>query len=154
MLWMWWVEQILLFQALDSHIEKIENLDIDPDADEEEHEEEEGSIHCVTCGHEVSVKTCIKHMERCYNKVCWDILRNCICALWIMRDNINWILILQYESQTSFGSTVKTGIEGTPIFCDFYHAVHRTYCKRLKVLCPEHSKDPKVRDTAVSNIQL
>lgn len=55
--------------ALDSHIEKVQQVDIDPDADEEELEEEEGSIHCVTCGHEVSVKTCIKHMERCYNKV-------------------------------------------------------------------------------------
>lgn len=42
---------------------------MDPNADEEEVEEEEGYIPCVTCGHEVPIKSCIKHMERCYNKV-------------------------------------------------------------------------------------
>jgi len=30
------------------------------------------------------------------------------------------------------------------MFCDFYNAQQRTYCKRLKVLCPEHLKEPKV----------
>uniref|UniRef100_A0A8C1SCB5 CXXC-type zinc finger protein 1 n=1 Tax=Cyprinus carpio TaxID=7962 RepID=A0A8C1SCB5_CYPCA len=38
----------------------------------------------------------------------------------------------KYESQTSFGSIFPTRIEG------------KTYCKRLQVLCPEHSRDPKV----------
>ena len=51
---------------------------------------------------------------------------------------------LQFESQTSFGSQYKTRIEGDSMFCDFYNAQQRTYCKRLKVLCPEHLKEPKV----------
>uniref|UniRef100_A0A3Q3FU67 CXXC-type zinc finger protein 1 n=1 Tax=Labrus bergylta TaxID=56723 RepID=A0A3Q3FU67_9LABR len=38
----------------------------------------------------------------------------------------------KYESQTSFGSMYPTRIEG------------KTYCKRLQVLCPEHSRDPKI----------
>ena len=30
------------------------------------------------------------------------------------------------------------------IFCDKYDSSQGTYCKRLKVLCPEHTKEPKV----------
>ena len=29
------------------------------------------------------------------------------------------------------------------MFCDSYNPQQKTYCKRLKVLCPEHSKEPK-----------
>ena len=32
----------------------------------------------------------------------------------------------------------------TNIFCDKYDAAEQTYCKRLRVLCPEHTKEPKV----------
>uniref|UniRef100_A0A8D0GSS4 CXXC-type zinc finger protein 1 n=1 Tax=Sphenodon punctatus TaxID=8508 RepID=A0A8D0GSS4_SPHPU len=50
-----------------------------------------------------------------------------------------------YESQTSFGSMYPTRIEGaTRLFCDVYNPQSKTYCKRLQVLCPEHSRDPKV----------
>ncbi|KAL7398340.1 hypothetical protein ABVT39_008131 [Epinephelus coioides] len=51
----------------------------------------------------------------------------------------------EYESQTSFGSMYPTRIEGaTRLFCDVYNPQSKTYCKRLQVLCPEHSRDPKV----------
>lgn len=30
------------------------------------------------------------------------------------------------------------------LFCDFYNAQQKTYCKRLRVLCPEHTKETKV----------
>lgn len=33
----------------------------------------------------------------------------------------------------------------TRLFCDVYNPQSKTYCKRLQVLCPEHSRDPKVR---------
>jgi COMPASS component SPP1 len=59
------------------------------------------------------------------------------------------IFFFQYESQSSFGSIYKTRIEGNNMFCDYYNPSSRTYCKRLRVLCPEHSKDPKVNDTEV-----
>lgn len=39
------------------------------------------------------------------------------------------------------------------MFCDYYNPSSRTYCKRLRVLCPEHSKDPKVNDTEVCIIK-
>ena len=32
----------------------------------------------------------------------------------------------------------------TNIFCDKYDSSQQTYCKRLRVLCPEHTKEPKV----------
>ena len=87
----------------------------------------EVSIYCVTCGHEVSQRTALRHMEKCYSR---------------------------YESQTSYGSAYKTRIEGNSLFCDFYNAQSRTYCKRLKVMCPEHSKEPKIEPTEVCGCPL
>uniref|UniRef100_A0A672PPF8 CXXC-type zinc finger protein 1 n=1 Tax=Sinocyclocheilus grahami TaxID=75366 RepID=A0A672PPF8_SINGR len=40
-----------------------------------------------------------------------------------------------------FKNTVNTA---TRLFCDVYNPQSKTYCKRLQVLCPEHSRDPKV----------
>lgn len=75
-------------------------------------------IFCVSCSHSVNPKVALRHMERCYAK---------------------------YESQTSFGSMYPTRIEGaTRLFCDVYNPQSKTYCKRLQVLCPEHSRDPKI----------
>nr|XP_017034951.1 CXXC-type zinc finger protein 1-like isoform X2 [Drosophila kikkawai] len=89
--------------------------------------EDEQSMYCITCGHEIHSRTAIKHMEKCFNK---------------------------YESQASFGSIFQTRMEGNNMFCDFYNPASKTYCKRLRVLCPEHSKDPKVSDTDVCGAPL
>lgn len=40
------------------------------------------------------------------------------------------------------------------MFCDFYNPVNQTYCKRLRVLCPEHCKDPKIGDNEVCGCPL
>uniref|UniRef100_A0A3Q2FDD0 CXXC-type zinc finger protein 1 n=1 Tax=Cyprinodon variegatus TaxID=28743 RepID=A0A3Q2FDD0_CYPVA len=54
-------------------------------------------------------------------------------------------MILLKLLQTSFGSMYPTRIEGaTRLFCDVYNPQSKTYCKRLQVLCPEHSRDPKI----------
>lgn len=89
--------------------------------------EDESSMYCVSCAHEIHTRTAIRHMERCFNK---------------------------YESQASFGSIFKTRIEGNSMFCDFFNPINKTYCKRLRVLCPEHSKDAKVTDTDVCGCPL
>ena len=90
--------------------------------------EDESSMYCVTCGHEIHTRTAIRHMERCFNK---------------------------NESQASFGSIFKTRIDGgNSMFCDFFNPINKTYCKRLRVLCPEHSKDPKVNDDDVCGSPL
>ncbi|XP_053908178.1 CXXC-type zinc finger protein 1 isoform X2 [Cuculus canorus] len=90
----------------------------DEESTEGESEDTELQIFCVSCGHPINPRVALRHMERCYAK---------------------------YESQTSFGSMYPTRIEGaTRLFCDVYNPQSKTYCKRLQVLCPEHSRDPKV----------
>lgn len=44
----------------------------------------------------------------------------------------------------------KTRIEGNNMFCDYYNPSSRTYCKRLRVMCPEHTKAPLVGDSEVA----
>uniref|UniRef100_A0A4W4FQA9 CXXC-type zinc finger protein 1 n=1 Tax=Electrophorus electricus TaxID=8005 RepID=A0A4W4FQA9_ELEEL len=90
----------------------------DEEVNETESEDTDLQIFCVSCSHPINPKVALRHMERCYAK---------------------------YESQTSFGSVFPTRIEGaTRLFCDVYNPQSKTYCKRLQVLCPEHSRDPKV----------
>lgn len=110
-------------KELDTLVELSKMCPIDEKFKENIDIEDESSMYCVTCGHEIHTRTAIRHMERCFNK---------------------------YESQASFGSIFKTRIEGGElIFCDFYNPISQTYCKRLRILCPEHSKDPKVNDDDV-----
>ncbi|KAM9856007.1 CXXC-type zinc finger protein 1a [Aulostomus maculatus] len=90
----------------------------DEEVTEGEGDDTDLQIFCVSCSHPINPKVALRHMERCYAK---------------------------YESQTSFGSMYPTRIEGaTRLFCDVYNPQSKTYCKRLQVLCPEHSRDPKV----------
>uniref|UniRef100_A0A1B6IKC3 CXXC-type zinc finger protein 1 n=1 Tax=Homalodisca liturata TaxID=320908 RepID=A0A1B6IKC3_9HEMI len=111
---------------LDAILERAKTATI-AEAEEEVEEEGEMSMYCITCGHEIHTRTAIKHMEKCFNK---------------------------YESQASFGSIYKTRIDGNNMFCDFFNPANRTYCKRLRVLCPEHCKDPKVSSTEVCGCPL
>ena len=43
----------------------------------------------------------------------------------------------------SFAGSFKSMIGGDTI-CDHYNASTKSYCKRLKVICAEHARDPKV----------
>ncbi|KAG1714867.1 CXXC-type zinc finger protein 1 [Nymphon striatum] len=116
-------------KELDTLIERGKLLEIVSDLEqmEAETEESEMSVYCITCGHEVSTRIALRHFEKCFNK---------------------------YESQTSFGSVYKTRIEGQSMFCDFYNPIQGTYCKRLRVLCPEHLREPKVNDDEVCGCPL
>ncbi|KAL8601411.1 hypothetical protein ACOMHN_042415 [Nucella lapillus] len=105
-------------QELDALLDRCKKVAIDQDLDGGEGEDEtELSIYCVTCGQEINQRGAFKHMEKCFTK---------------------------FEAQTSFGSIYKTRIEGNSMFCDYYNPQQKTYCKRLKVLCPEHTKERKV----------
>ncbi|XP_016073867.1 PREDICTED: CXXC-type zinc finger protein 1-like [Miniopterus natalensis] len=85
-------------------------------------------IFCVSCGKSISMHVALRHMEHCFAK---------------------------YECKSSFGSLYPTCIEGaTRLFCDAYDPKSKRYCKRLQVLCPEHSKDPKVTDDEVCGCPL
>ncbi|XP_068189673.1 CXXC-type zinc finger protein 1a isoform X2 [Antennarius striatus] len=97
---------------------KQQQVQQDEEVTEGDGDDTDLQIFCVSCSHPVNPKVALRHMERCYAK---------------------------YESQTSFGSMYPTRIEGaTRLFCDVYNTQSKTYCKRLQVLCPEHSRDPKV----------
>lgn len=113
-------------RELDVLVERAKHFDVDPKA-ADNNEEDEMSMYCITCGHEIHSRTAIRHMEKCFNK---------------------------YESQASFGSVFKTRLDGNSMFCDFYNPASNTYCKRLKVLCPEHCKDPKISDSDVCGCPL
>lgn len=114
-------------KELDLLVERAKRSTLDPAYTESTDVEDEMSMYCITCGHEIHSKTAIRHMEKCFNK---------------------------YESQASFGSIFKTRIEGNSMFCDSFNPANKTYCKRLRVLCPEHCKDPKVNDTDVCGCPL
>ncbi|KAM7411063.1 hypothetical protein PAMA_021173 [Pampus argenteus] len=97
---------------------KLQQVQHDEEVTEGDGDDTDLQIFCVSCSHPINPKVALRHMERCYAK---------------------------YESQTSFGSMYPTRIEGaTRLFCDVYNPQSKTYCKRLQVLCPEHSRDPKV----------
>lgn len=113
---------------LDALLERVKESTVDTSRQQDQSDaEDEQSMYCITCGHEIHSRTAIKHMEKCFNK---------------------------YEAQATFGSIFKTRIEGNSMFCDFYNSTNKTYCKRLRVLCPEHSKDPKVNDHDVCGCPL
>ncbi|XP_013419926.1 CXXC-type zinc finger protein 1 isoform X2 [Lingula anatina] len=118
----------LKHKELDMIVEKAKTATVDFGQENTEGEDEsELTVFCVTCGHEFNTRGALKHMEKCFAK---------------------------YESQTSFGSIYKTRIEGNSMFCDYYNSQQKTYCKRLKVLCPEHSKEPKVGPDEVCGCPL
>uniref|UniRef100_A0A3P8WRC8 CXXC finger protein 1 n=2 Tax=Cynoglossus semilaevis TaxID=244447 RepID=A0A3P8WRC8_CYNSE len=97
---------------------KLQHVQQQEEVTEGDGEDTDLQIFCVSCSHPINPKVALRHMERCYTK---------------------------FESQTSFGSMYPTRIEGaTRLFCDVYNPQSKTYCKRLQVLCPEHSRDPKV----------
>ncbi|XP_032474788.1 CXXC-type zinc finger protein 1-like [Phocoena sinus] len=85
-------------------------------------------IFCVSCGQPIKMQVALRHMEHCFAK---------------------------YERKSPFTSMYPTRIEGaTRLFCDVYDPWSKSYCKRLQVLCPEHSKDPKVLDEEVCGCPL
>lgn len=117
-------------EALERLIEEAKGTNPFTEEEEEDYDERldaesDLTVYCVTCGHEVNTKVAPRHMEKCFNK---------------------------YESQTSLGSVFKTKIDN--LFCDTFNGQSKTYCKRLRVLCPEHSKDPKVREEEVCGFPL
>ena len=116
-------------------------------------EVESATVHCATCGHGLTVRNGNDHFQQFIK--CVDvcifliIIVHLVAAIRHMERCFN-----KFESQTSFGSIFQTKIEGSNMFCDFYNPINRTFCKRLKVLCPEHVKDPKVGDFEVCGYPL
>lgn len=57
-------------RELDAIVDRASKVFVDPYWKEEIEDEGEASMYCITCGHEIHSRTAIKHMEKCFNKVC------------------------------------------------------------------------------------
>ncbi|RNA12874.1 CXXC-type zinc finger 1-like, partial [Brachionus plicatilis] len=115
---------------LERIIDRAKYAKINPSVErdrEKSMESNETEIYCVTCGQQCSEKQALKHMEKCFNKI---------------------------ESQAFFASFIKSNLEGKAMFCDYYNPQTKMYCKRLKVMCPEHEKERKVSDEEVCGYPL
>lgn len=120
------------FQRLEKIISIARLLSIDEkrhdDDENESNEIDQCNVFCPVCGQLTSVRMASKHMDRCFNKI---------------------------EALTSFGSVYPTQIDGSQrLFCDVENEQQKTFCKRLKVLCPEHTKEPKITETEVCGCPL
>uniref|UniRef100_A0A3Q2DKH5 CXXC-type zinc finger protein 1 n=1 Tax=Cyprinodon variegatus TaxID=28743 RepID=A0A3Q2DKH5_CYPVA len=57
---------------------------------------------------------------------------------------IKEVLLFYNQRFSVFPAVIPSIQNATRLFCDVYNPQSKTYCKRLQVLCPEHSRDPKV----------
>jgi len=121
------VEKLEQLISKSKSLAPVENNSEDSSDDDDQDEQRGGMINCISCGKDVSTKVAIRHMESCFNK---------------------------FESQTSYGSMYKTKIDGYQMVCDYYNPQTETYCKRLRVICPEHTKDPKIGDNEACGYPL
>ena len=114
-------------QNLEREISLARRLEPLPEDDSDAEEvSSTNDIFCFTCGHQVNSSTALKHIERCFSKI---------------------------ETQTSYESKYPSNIP--MLFCDAYNNRTKSFCKRLKIICPEHSaKDYKVADDEVCGCPL
>ncbi|CBY31474.1 unnamed protein product [Oikopleura dioica] len=107
------------FKFLEELITYSRTRPIKRDAENTDNESDE-HLFCPICGHMSSSKIIIKHINKCYRKA---------------------------ESATAYFAATETIVEGSKrLFCDFFNLKTGTFCKRLKVMCPEHYNDAKVLD--------
>ncbi|KAK2501946.1 hypothetical protein MC885_017118 [Smutsia gigantea] len=102
-------------------------------------------IFCVSCGKQISMHVALHHMESCFIKV------GNLAGGRGGKGVFGW-------SGTSLLLTFSIHFQPIPrstrLFCDVYDPQSKRYCKRLKVLCPEHSKNPKVPEDEVCGCPL
>ncbi|KAI6655138.1 CXXC-type zinc finger protein 1-like [Oopsacas minuta] len=102
-------------QRLNQLITRVSKLQIISNKEKFDNESEDLMLDCPTCGIQFAMKKIQLHMEKCWAKI---------------------------ESSMTLSSYVK--LEGANFFCDKYDKKYNTYCKKLKVMCPEHTKEPKI----------
>uniref|UniRef100_A0A3Q3FF57 CXXC finger protein 1 n=1 Tax=Labrus bergylta TaxID=56723 RepID=A0A3Q3FF57_9LABR len=105
---------------------KQQQVQQDEEVTEGEGDDTDLQIFCVSCSHPVNPKVALRHMERCYAKV-----------------SVHGQDIRNIQKHLKAAELNHKDV-ATRLFCDVYNPQSKTYCKRLQVLCPEHSRDPKV----------
>ena len=102
-------------QRLNQLIARVSKLPVSYNKEKFDNESEDLMLDCPTCGIQFTMKKIQVHMEKCWAKI---------------------------ESGMTLSSYLK--LEGANFFCDKYDKKYNTYCKKLKVMCPEHTKEAKV----------
>ncbi|GMS83118.1 hypothetical protein PENTCL1PPCAC_5293, partial [Pristionchus entomophagus] len=95
-----------------NYVDSIKQIKPD-EADDDRKEEGEMMINCPVCAVEYGSRSISKHIERCF---------------------------IRMEKQTTYGTNTKCNINPHDIFCEEFNKSNNTYCKRLRVVCPEHYK--------------
>ncbi|OAF70947.1 hypothetical protein A3Q56_01314 [Intoshia linei] len=80
-------------------------------------EEDNQEIICFICGHDLQISQSQKHFQKCYAKA---------------------------ESGYRFGTFCKCEKIISDVICNHYMESSQLYCKRLKLMCPEHYKEQVV----------
>ena len=112
-------------QRLNQLISRVSKLPVSYNKEKFDNESEDLMLDCPTCGIQFTMKKIQVHMEKCWAKI---------------------------ESGMTLSSYVK--LEGANFFCDKYDKKYNTYCKKLKVMCPEHTKEAKVGANEVCGCPL
>jgi COMPASS component SPP1 len=73
-------------------------------------------FECVTCGKSVNEKNALKHIEDCFNKT---------------------------EMKSYYGLPYEHSDLCDSFLCGFYDPKTELYCRRIKILCPEHTNNTK-----------
>ncbi|XP_066913903.1 CXXC-type zinc finger protein 1-like [Clytia hemisphaerica] len=114
------------YKQLDGLIQKSKGLTIKEENQNEE--DKDGDIdlttYCVSCGIPLAPRIAFRHMEKCWAKL---------------------------ECLMSFGAIQKSAGN---LFCDTFMVQQGTYCKRLKIMCPEHYKEGKIEANEVCGCPL
>ncbi|GMR32078.1 hypothetical protein PMAYCL1PPCAC_02273, partial [Pristionchus mayeri] len=84
-----------------------------PDDKEDSKADGDFVVACPVCTVEFGCKVIAKHTERCFARS---------------------------EKQATYGTSVKCPVNPDGIFCDQFNKSNNSYCRRLRVICPEHYK--------------
>ncbi|KAI6233921.1 CXXC-type zinc finger protein 1 [Aphelenchoides fujianensis] len=78
------------------------------------HSSDTSSVYCFICGQEERIAGIARHTQRCFERL---------------------------EKQSTFGTATKVRVNPFDILCETYDKHTKSYCKRLRIVCPEHYKD-------------
>ncbi|CAD6194611.1 unnamed protein product [Caenorhabditis auriculariae] len=100
-------------EKIKNYIQTISKVDVEQTKDAPDPEATDPVFSCMVCGStDISLRRYPKHVNDCYERS---------------------------ERAVSYGTTEKTE-SLTNIYCEVYDKKQKTYCKRFKSICPEHSR--------------
>merc|ERR1719354_869915 len=121
------------FRQLEEIIAKCKKVPIElvNKKDKKKHNKSESdqNIICPVCAQSISIKMAAKHFDRCYTKT---------------------------EALVSYGSVYPAlrAEKSDRLYCNYRNEQQNTYCRRLQVMCAEHTKERRALDKEVCGFPL